>query len=155
MRYIVLILLLVCASTTAEIYKWVGRDGKTRFSDQKPAHFEAEEVKVRVNSYKHVSYDVLGPEEDKPEKTRAELVMYTTERCGYCKKAKYYFQSNSIPFKEYDIEKNAKAKKEFDALGGRGVPLIKYGKKLMNGFTVEGFEKFYKGTAKSHSRIIR
>ncbi|BFM18675.1 glutaredoxin domain-containing protein [Maricurvus nonylphenolicus] len=155
MKYIASILLLVCATATAEIYKWVDKNGKTHFSDKKPAHLEAEEVKLRVNSFKHVSYEVLGPEEEKPAKTRDEVVMYSTEWCGYCKKARNYFQKNNIPFKEYDIEKSSKAKKEYDSLGGRGVPLIKYGKKLMNGFSIEGFEKFYNNEAKKNSRIIR
>ncbi|MFT5117234.1 MAG: hypothetical protein ACI9NY_000763 [Kiritimatiellia bacterium] len=45
---------------------------------------------------------------------------------------------------EYDIEKNARAKRHYDALGGKGVPVILMGKKRMNGFSPQGFDRMYK-----------
>lgn len=48
------------------------------------------------------------------------------------------------PLTEYDIEKDAQARREYDALGARGVPVILVGKKRMNGFSAAGFEKLYR-----------
>jgi glutaredoxin-like YruB-family protein len=70
--------------------------------------------------------------------------MYSTAWCGYCKKARKYFTSKGIAFIEYDIEKNARAKRDYDALGGKGVPVILVGKKRMNGFSPQGFDRIYK-----------
>lgn len=72
------------------------------------------------------------------------VVMYATSWCPYCRKARNYFRDNGIPFTEYDIEKNAQARREYDALGARGVPVILVGKKRMNGFSAAGFEKLYR-----------
>ena len=59
-------------------------------------------------------------------------------------KAKHYFKSKGIRFTEFDVEKSAKGKREFNKLGGGGVPIILVGSRRMNGFSVESFEKLYK-----------
>ena len=69
--------------------------------------------------------------------------MYSTSWCGYCKKARKYFQANNIPFVEYDIEKNSRAKKRFDRAGGKGVPLILYKGKRLSGLSESGFNRIY------------
>lgn len=58
--------------------------------------------------------------------------MYTTSWCPYCRQAREYFRDNGIPFVEYDIEKDAAARRRYDALGGRGVPVILVGDCRMN-----------------------
>lgn len=63
--------------------------------------------------------------------------------CPYCKKARHYFQENRIDNVEYDIEKDYDAKLRYDALKGRGVPVILVGKRRMNGFSVSGFNDLY------------
>lgn len=70
--------------------------------------------------------------------------MYATSWCGYCKKARSYFKEKGISYIEYDIEKNERAKRMYDLLGGKGVPVILVGKKRLNGFSVAGFEDIYK-----------
>ena len=70
--------------------------------------------------------------------------MYSAEWCGYCKKAKRYFNMKGISYTEYDVEKNARAKSEYEKMGATGVPVILVGKKRMNGFSEKGFEKLYR-----------
>ena len=87
---------------------------------------------------------ILDLKDSMEVKEKPILIKIETAWCGYCKKAKKYFQKKGIPFVEYDIEKNARAKRDYDAIGGKGVPVIVMGKKRMNGFSVAGFERFYK-----------
>ena len=83
--------------------------------------------------------------ETSTKKTGAKkVVMYSAEWCGVCTKAKKYFRSKKIPFKERDIDKSKKARKAFDKLNGKGIPVILVGKKRMNGFSVKRFESIYK-----------
>ena len=63
---------------------------------------------------------------------------------GYCKKARNYFNSKGIPFKEYDIEKSQSAARRHKEMGASGVPVILYRDKRMNGFSEAGFERIYK-----------
>jgi glutaredoxin len=140
MKIILLITSLLFFTNTvhAEIYKWVDENGKVNFSDKKPKKRKVEKIKLKINSYASVTYDtsLYG--------TGNNVIIYTTEKCVFCKKAKRYFKKNNIAYTEYDIEKNASAKKRYDAMGATGVPVILIGKKRMNGFSVAGFERIFK-----------
>ena len=69
--------------------------------------------------------------------------MYSTDWCGYCKKARKYFGRNGISFTDYDIEKDAEARKRYQEIGAAGVPVILVGNKRMNGFSEGAFERIY------------
>ncbi|MCW8889119.1 MAG: DUF4124 domain-containing protein [Sedimenticola sp.] len=142
-----LIILMIHLNTAAgEIYKWVDDQGKTHFSDSKPVTQTAESVELKINSYTQVTYELSPNSSVASGNPGAKaVVMYSTRWCGYCKKAKRFFKSKGIPFKEYDIEKSAAARKAYDKLGGRGVPVILVGSSRMNGFSEEGFMKLYRG----------
>lgn len=71
------------------------------------------------------------------------VVMYATSWCPYCQQARNYFRQQGIPYVEHDIEKDAAARRDYKAFGGRGVPVIFVDKRRMNGFSVSGFEKIY------------
>ena len=138
MKALILFIILFSNVSYAEIYKWVDSSGRTQFSDQKPKKIKAEELELEINTYTSVSYDKsifdVGP----------KVVMYSTNSCGYCKKARKYFKKNNIAFTDYNIQKNAKAKSEYKKMGARGVPVILVGNKRLNGFSIKGFESIYK-----------
>lgn len=79
---------------------------------------------------------VFNPSQMVSEQTRAQarVVLYATDWCGYCKQTKRFLDSKGIPFKEFDIEKDAQARKAYEALGGRGIPLIDVNGTLIRGF---------------------
>lgn len=137
---------------SAEVYKWVDENGRVHYSDRKAKGQIVEVVPIKVNSLKTVSYSVAPSGSEVEEKVanegsffvNGEVVMYSASWCGYCAKARKYFSQNNIVFTEYDIEKNKQARKAYDALGAKGVPVILVGKKRMNGFSAAGFEKIYR-----------
>lgn len=122
----------------SEIYRWTDEQGNVHYSDRKTSRHVSKKVEVRVNAYESVSYDSSIFD------TGKKVVMYSTEWCGYCKKAKRYFNMKGITYTEYDVEKNARAKSEYEKMGATGVPVILVGKKRMNGFSEKGFEKLYR-----------
>jgi glutaredoxin-like YruB-family protein len=63
-----------------------------------------------------------------------EVVMYATSWCGYCAKARAFFQRNGIRYVEYDVERDAAANRAHRELGGRGVPTIVVGEKVVWGY---------------------
>lgn len=117
----------------AEVYKWIDADGKPHYSDQAPEKRPAERLQLHANSYTPQRVAV-----------NSRVTMYSTSWCGYCKKARLYFRANRIAFTELDIEKNHQAKRQYDRLGGRGVPLILVGERRMSGFSIAGFNKIYR-----------
>ena len=140
-----LLLLFLPLAATAEIYKWVDESGRVHYSDKPAKGAKTETLNININSYESVTvndFSTTSSSNSVAGKLQ-KVIMYSTQWCGYCKKAKKYFTQKGIPFVEYDIEKNAKAKREYDALGGRGVPVILVGKKRMNGFSIASFDRIY------------
>ena len=66
--------------------------------------------------------------------SQAKVTLYATDWCGYCKQTKRCLDSKGIAFREFDIEKDAEARKAYEALGGRGIPLIDVNGTLIRGF---------------------
>ena len=63
-----------------------------------------------------------------------QIVMYTTQTCGYCVKARAWFQERKLQWDERDIEASADAMAQWKSYGGMGTPLI-----LINGKRFDGF----------------
>ncbi len=140
-----------CFPSISGIYKWKDANGVTQYSDVKPENTPVETFEIQ--SYQKVSIvdmDESIQDVDDGYKKRKYLsrpkkvIMYSTQWCGYCKKAKKYFRKNRIAYTEYDIEKSESAKRRYKKLGATGIPVILVGKKRMNGFSVERFNSIYK-----------
>src|SRR5262245_48175209 len=71
----------------------------------------------------------------------ADIVIYTTPTCPYCKQAKKYMNGRGIAYLEKDIEYDSRNKREFDDLGGTGVPLILVYGEPMHGFSEGHFDE--------------
>ncbi len=154
-----LVVLLLSAITTAGIYKWVNEKGETHYSDTPPKDSESKgKVKV-IPTYKLKSQprtnssdknrnpgsssygQTLNPEKSQ-ERQVADVELYTTSWCGYCKKARNFFQSRGIPFTEYDIEKDesaARRKKRLDSR--RGVPFAVINGQQIHGYSEAAYER--------------
>lgn len=81
---------------------------------------------------------------DQSVQVNVPVVMYSTQWCPYCHRARAYFEHHKIVFVEYDIEASAQNRAQFQALNGRGVPLILVGDKRMQGFSARSFEDLLK-----------
>jgi glutaredoxin len=139
----------------AVMYKWVDQNGVVHFSDTPPASDQEMETRATTT----YTAPAQTPDRRRPEKASRpapqkedarkvtqrkvskpgdnKVVIFTTTWCGYCKKAIALLNANHIPFKQYDIEKEAGAKKRMMALGGRGgVPFA-----IINGQKIYGFSE--------------
>ncbi|ABQ47724.1 glutaredoxin-like protein, YruB-family [Thermotoga petrophila RKU-10] len=64
-----------------------------------------------------------------------KIKIYTTPTCPYCRKAKEYFRSLGLEFKEVDVTKNPReAELMVKKTGQMGVPVIEIGNKIVIGF---------------------
>ncbi|WP_283181577.1 glutaredoxin family protein [Pseudomonas svalbardensis] len=79
---------------------------------------------------------VFHPAQVVSEQTQAKanVVLYATEWCGYCKLTQRFLDQKGIPYKEFDIEKDATARKAYEALGGGGIPIIDVNGTLIRGY---------------------
>ena len=65
-----------------------------------------------------------------------DIVLYGAVWCGYCEQTRQLLSSNNVDYCEYDIERSAEGFRQFESLGGGGVPLM-----LFNGELIQGYNK--------------
>ena len=152
-KIILFILLSVSLSSPAfpQNYKGKDKDGNIVFSDTPPSGADAKKVNVlkegetptpkgegirpRAETLKPAS-SVAVKAKEKREYRDVEVILYMTEWCPYCRKARAYLKSLGVNLIEYDVEKD-KSKNQDKLLksgGRRGVPVID-----VEGIIVYGF----------------
>lgn len=80
-----------------------------------------------------------------------EIIVYTTQTCGYCVKARNYFKARNLAWDERDIERSEAARKEWAALGGKGTPVIVIEGKALMGFSEAGVVAELAGSLRGRS----
>jgi mycoredoxin len=79
-------------------------------------------------------YRTLNPPPDYGDLHDGKVILYSTVWCTYCAKTRAFLEKNDIAYYDYDIEQSKEGKRQYDSLGGRGVPVL-----LINGQVVRGF----------------
>jgi len=145
---LIMVFCLFSQIALGEIFKWVDEEGNVHFSDSKPENKQAKKVTVKVNSYKSVQ--VIQPTSqnskastNKPTSNGKNVIMYSAQWCGVCRKAKRYFSAKGIHYTELDIDKNSTAKKQYKMLNASGIPVIFVNDIRLNGFSPRSFEQIY------------
>jgi len=70
-----------------------------------------------------------------------DVVLYATSWCPYCEKTRVFFRENNIYYIEYDIEQSQQARKQFEMLNGKGIPLVVAEGKIIRGFNTDAILK--------------
>ncbi len=66
---------------------------------------------------------------------RGDVILYATDWCGYCKKTRAFFAANGIIYTEYNIERSAYGKAEYDKINGNGVPVVDVKGTIIRGYS--------------------
>ena len=137
--------------STADMYKWVDKDGVTRFQDMPPSNIsdptkvekiiQSDRVSTSYDSPATPPADNSGYKQTIKATPKLKVEIYTTNWCGYCKQAKEYLNSRRISYIEYDVEKDKdalKRKKELSPNGG--VPVAVINGKVIRGFSSNTYD---------------
>jgi glutaredoxin len=73
------------------------------------------------------------------------IVLYSTANCPNCRRAKAFLRREGIAFREMDVGKSPRARKELERLGARGVPVLLIGDTRLDGFDEARFRRLYRG----------
>lgn len=133
------VLILALAAARADVYKHIGPGGEVIYSDTLPMGTRAQPIDGQISSYAAPQRSFPGASEP-AARSNPRVVIYTTTWCGVCKRAKAYMERKGIRYTEYDVEKSAKGKREFQAMNARAVPLLVVGEQRMYGFDVDRLE---------------
>lgn len=124
----------------AGIYTWKDAQGHTHFGDRPPSGSDPKALDPKINTISRP--DIQAPDAAAASGTR-KVVIYTAEWCGVCRRAKGYFKDKGIAYREYDVEKSQKGRRDYAQLKGTGVPIILVGEQRLNGFSPARFEAVY------------
>ena len=91
-------------------------------------------VVLTYQKWDQINY-FISPPPDYAAAHNGEVILYSTDWCGYCSKARKLLDKNDIAYFEYDIEKSIEGKKQYDTLGGGGIPLLLINQNLVRGFS--------------------
>ncbi len=82
---------------------------------------------------------LFNPSQVAPIEIRAaaRVTLYSTEWCGYCKQIRRFLDQKAIPYSVVDIEKDAKGRKAYEALGGGGIPFVDVNGRLIRDYDPE------------------
>ena len=148
---IVMELIFFGAVNATDVYKWVDENGAIHFQASPPQNTEQPVTIKRLPTYEDNYRDTeqveSGEDNDNAGSNdrattregfrEAEVELYVTSWCPYCKKASDFFRSRGIPFTEYDIEKDKSAARRKKRLTREtGVPFA-----IINGKAIQGFKK--------------
>ena len=64
------------------------------------------------------------------------VVLYATSWCGYCKKTRALLTEQHVQYTEYDVEKSESARRQYEQLNIRGVPVLD-----VRGLIVGGYDE--------------
>ncbi len=77
-------------------------------------------------------------ETTKPQK---RVVLFTSPTCKWCNAAKAHMRKHKVRFREIDITKDAKAARDCERHGCRGVPVVMIGSQWICGFDQKKIDK--------------
>lgn len=141
-------LLLLLQPVSAEMYQWKDKNGNIVISDSPPSGVKTEEIKPKNDQMFQVppqepsdhARPSGGDRDKKPASERqvsdVRVIVYMTDWCSYCNKAREYLRSIGANFIEHNIETDKSKKTEMlkKSGGSRGIPLID-----VEGIIVRGF----------------
>jgi glutaredoxin len=133
----------------ASYYQYVDESGRVRFAaslDEVPERQRSTAGHISVAS-PTATRRPAASDRDEPAETRtttnAEVVLYTTESCPYCKKAIAYLDDIGQDYVNKNVETDDQARNEYLELtnGRAGVPVIVVGDKWMQGWSQQRLAK--------------
>lgn len=82
-------------------------------------------------------------EKAQTDKAQPNVVIYTSDTCGYCHAAKDFFDESGITYTEKNVSQDVDARKELISKKIRGVPYILVGDEAIEGFNRERLTELF------------
>ena len=131
-RCSVLLLCFCSAAAQAQLYKWVGSDGKVTYSDVPPPKTAS---KVETKALSSGDTDIASLPFELAEASRVNPVtLYTTRNCAACNDGRKLLSERGIPFKEKTVNSNDDVAHFKQAGGDDQLPMLTIGRNKQLGF---------------------
>ncbi len=97
-------------------------------------HYVPQAVRAMMPKYSEGNFNAYYPD------ARTRVVVYGTETCPYCARARAYLNERQVAFGDFDVAKSDKGKQDFARLGGKAVPVILIGNRQLVGFDKDAID---------------
>lgn len=124
--------MLIAGGAQAQLYKWVGPDGKVTYSDTPPPKTAAKVEKKSLGSSgpsdAGLPYEVANAMRNNP------VVIYTMAKCAGCDAARNALQQRGVPYSEKTVSGYEDQNKLLQVSGGTELPFITVGRTQIKGY---------------------
>lgn len=131
-RNLTLMLLLCAAGAQAELYKWVGPDGKVTYSDTPPpktaTQIQKKNLDISGGGDVNLPYELAEAAKTNP------VTLYTTAKCAPCDDGRALLKSRGIPFSEKTVNSKDDLEKLQRVGGTSQLPVLMIGSSHRSGF---------------------
>ena len=134
---LLLSLSLWSASAHAQLYKWVGPDGKVNYTDVPPPS-SASKVEQKAMTGGGSGYGDLPYEVSEAVKANP-VTLYTTANCSACDEGRRLLNQRGIPFKEKTVASNEDIAQLKQAGGTSQLPFLTVGRGKQTGFQADSW----------------
>jgi glutaredoxin len=132
------LLMLACAASAhAQLYKFVGPDGKVSYTDTPPPA-SARNVETRALGTGAVNTSGFPYELSEAAKA-SPVTLYTTRNCDPCEDARKLLSNRGIPYAEKTVNSNEDIAEFRKAHGNNQLPVLVVGRNKENGFEPTGW----------------
>lgn len=123
----------------AQVYKWVGPDGKVSYSDSPPPagtkSVQRPQIEVEKNQGSNLPWALQQAVNAHP------VTLYTTRDCQPCEDARKWLAQRGVPLRERTVN----SKEDLDELkslaGANQLPTLRVGSVVKRGFDVDGWQQ--------------
>lgn len=115
----------------AQLYKWVGPDGKVTYSDTPPPK---DAKKVERKSISAASEDANLPYELAQAVRNAPVTLYSTSACAPCDAARNLLKTRGVPFSEKTVDTAEDQKRYQKMVSSLELPMVTVGRQQLRGF---------------------
>ncbi|MGV3656173.1 MAG: glutaredoxin family protein, partial [Noviherbaspirillum sp.] len=129
-----MLLLATCANAQAELFKWVGPDGKVTYSDAPPPA-TAHTVKTTPVPATPATTGAGLPYELAEAVKANPVILYASPDCAPCDLGRALLAARGIPYAEKTVSSNEDIARLREAGGDDRLPLLLVGKERQPGFS--------------------
>lgn len=130
--------LLFAAAASAQLYRWVDKDGKVHYSDTPPPSSAGKSAQLRSSG--NVSDPGALPYATQQAAKNFPVTIYTADNCKEtCADGRKLLQGRGVPFREVVIA-DEKTREELKKVsGGEEVPVMTVGRSVTKGFGADAW----------------
>jgi glutaredoxin len=133
-----LLLLLCAANANAQMYKWIGPDGKITYTDTPPPP-SAKQVETKAIAAAAEVNTSGFPYELSEAVKRSPVTLYTTKKCDPCDEGRKLLTARGIPFAEKTVSSNEDIAEFRKLAGDNQLPVLQVGRNKELGFEPGGW----------------